>query len=289
MSYFTILILAMALPSLRISPLTRVVAIVLFHTGIITFIILYIQSIGSGMGIFSELFTNFLFAQSSIGLEEISLLLFSLVPVKPKRLTNLEKSQFTLSDELKQILVGLILGDLHMDKQPINVRLMFKQGIIHKDYLMHLYEIFSGYCSNRPKFTNAAPDKRTGVVYTGIWFNTYSLPCFIELYNLFYKGGVKTVPSNIFELLTPLGLAYFICDDGLFDKWNKTVKLCTENFIGSDVDLLITVLENKLNLECRKEKRGIGFRIVIKNSSLGILRELVCPHLHSSMLYKLGL
>ena len=86
-----------------------------------------------------------------------------------------------------------------------------------------------------------------------------------------------------------MGLAYFICDDGLFDKWNKTVKLCTENFIGSDVDLLITVLENKLNLECRKEKRGIGFRIVIKNSSLGILRELVCPHLHSSMLYKLGL
>ena len=93
------------------------------------------------------------------------LFILSLVPVKPKRLTNLEKSQFTLSDELKQILVGLILGDLHMDKQPINVRLMFKQGIIHKDYLMHLYEIFSGYCSNRPKFTNAAPDKKLCCLY----------------------------------------------------------------------------------------------------------------------------
>ena len=86
-----------------------------------------------------------------------------------------------------------------------------------------------------------------------------------------------------------MGLAYFICDDGLFDKFNKTVKLCTENFIESDVDLLITVLENKFNLECRKEKRGKGFRIVIKNKSLETLRELVCSHLHSSMLYKLGL
>ncbi|CCO27487.1 LAGLIDADG homing endonuclease (mitochondrion) [Rhizoctonia solani AG-1 IB] len=217
------------------------------------------------------------------------LFIFSLVPVKPKRLTNLEKSQFTLSDELKEILVGLILGDLHIFKNPTNVRLMFKQGICNKDYLMHLYEIFSAYCSSEPNFTNAAPDKRTGVVYTGIYFNTYSLPCFNEFYNLFYKGGVKIVPSNIFELLTPLGLAYFICDDGLFDKWNKTVKLCTENFIESDVDLLITVLENKLNLECRKEKRGKGFRIVIKNKSLGALRELLCSHLHSSMLYKLGL
>jgi hypothetical protein len=220
--------------------------------------------------------------------------ILSLVPLKPdyckpKRLTDLEKSQFTLSDKLKEILVGLILGDLYINKRHTNVRLMFKQGIVNKDYLIHLHELFSDYCPSGPKFTNADPDKRTGIVYTGIYFNTYSLPCFNALYNLFYIGGVKIVPSNIFELLTPLGLAYFISDDGSFSKSTKIVKLCTENFIESDVDLLIQVLENKFNLECRKEKRGKGFRIVIKNKSLETLRELVCPHLHSSMLYKLGL
>ena len=86
-----------------------------------------------------------------------------------------------------------------------------------------------------------------------------------------------------------MGLAYFISDDGTYQKSHKIVKLCTDNFMESDVDLLIQVLENKFNLECRKEKRGKGFRIVIKNKSLGTLREQVCPHLHSSMLYKLGL
>ena len=153
-----------------------ILTIALSLTAFIVFYIVYIQSIGSGLEIFSELFNNFLLVPNC-ALEEISLIFLSLVPVKPKHLTNLEKSQFTLSDELKKILVGLILGDLNLQKQSANVRVRFKQGIVNKDYLMHLYEIFSGYCSSGPKFTNAAPDKRTGIVYTGIYFNTYSLPC----------------------------------------------------------------------------------------------------------------
>jgi hypothetical protein len=266
-------ILAIALPSLRIFSLLliRIATIALLYVAALSFNVVYIQSIGSDIGIFSVLFTS------------------SLVPVKPKRLTNLEKSQFTLTDELKEILVGLILGDLYLNKQPSNVRLMFKQGIVNKDYLMHLYEIFSGYCSSGPKFTNAAPDARTGIVYTGIYFNTYSLPCFVPLYNLFYPNGKKIIPFNIGELLTELSLAYWLCDDGTFVKGRDIVILCTESFSESEVDLLLAVLQNKFGLKCRKDKRGNGFRIYIVKSSLNKLRELVHAHLPSSMLYKIGL
>nr|YP_008082017.1 hypothetical protein RSOL_m00630 [Rhizoctonia solani]AGK45393.1 hypothetical protein RSOL_m00630 [Rhizoctonia solani] len=52
-------------------------------TGTLLFNVMYIQSIGSGLTSFGDLFNNFLFTKSSIGLEEISLLLFSLVPVAP--------------------------------------------------------------------------------------------------------------------------------------------------------------------------------------------------------------
>jgi hypothetical protein len=103
------------------------------------------------------------------------------------------------------------------------------------------------------------------------------------------------VPTTCVQLLTIV----HILDDGSFHKSNQIIKLCTEGFMESDVDLLIQVLENKFNLECRKEGRGKGFRIVIKNKSLETLRELLCSHLHSSspivvnngesMLYKLGL
>ena len=64
MSYFSSLILAIVLPSLRIfPPLNRawlvamgILSIVLLHTATLTFSVVYIQSIGSGMDIFSGLF-----------------------------------------------------------------------------------------------------------------------------------------------------------------------------------------------------------------------------------------
>ena len=119
-------ILAIALPYLRIFPLTRVVATMLFCTAALLINVVYIQSIGSGIEIYD------------------GLLFLSLIPVKPagdstrRRLTNLEKEQLVLTDKLKQILIGIILGDGYGEKQGVNVRFKFEQGIIHKEYLMHL-------------------------------------------------------------------------------------------------------------------------------------------------------
>jgi len=301
-SFFSILFVAVVLPSLRIFPLLNrtwsvaMAAIVLLHTAVIVSYAVYIQSIGSGMNVFSDIYTNFFFTKSSIGLEEISLLFLSLVPVKPQRLTKKEKQQFTLSDLLKQILVGLMLGDLNAQKRTSNsnVRLRFEQGLVHEQYLMHLFELFKSYCLAAPKTANRLPDKRTGNIYTRITFTTFSLPCFNELYNLFYLEGVKIIPSNIGELLTGLSLAYWLhhkddSDDGTFVKGRDIVIISTNSYSESDVDLLITVLSNKLGLKCRKDKHGNGFRIVIVKSSLSKLRELVQPHLHSSMLHKIGL
>jgi hypothetical protein len=119
-------ILAIALPSLRISPLPRVIAIMLFYTAALLVNVVYIQSIGSGIETYS------------------GLLFLSSIPTKPVggstrcRLTNLEKEQLVLTDKLKQILIGIILGDGYGQKQGVNVRFKFEQGIIHKEYLMHL-------------------------------------------------------------------------------------------------------------------------------------------------------
>jgi hypothetical protein len=51
--------------------------------------------------------------------------------------------------ELKEILIGLVLGDLNVQKQKYgkNVRLRFSQGAVNKEYLFHLYELFKAYCS----------------------------------------------------------------------------------------------------------------------------------------------
>jgi LAGLIDADG DNA endonuclease family len=92
---------------------------------------------------------------------------FLTIPKPSRSLTKAERSQFTLSEELKQILVGLLLGDLYAQKQKsyANARLFFQQGLVHEQYLFHLYELFETYSSQAPKITNLPPDKRTGKVY----------------------------------------------------------------------------------------------------------------------------
>jgi LAGLIDADG DNA endonuclease family len=75
------------------------------------------------------------------------LLISSLLPVKP-RLTKVEKEAFSLSQELKDITIGLLLGDLYVRKQKlgVNASLSFRQGIVHEDYLNHLFKKFQDFC-----------------------------------------------------------------------------------------------------------------------------------------------
>src|SRR4051812_19623471 len=96
--------------------------------------------------------------------------------MKKNYITKAERAQFTLSSDLKDILIGLLLGDLynHKQKTSINARLEFTQGIVHKEYIQHLYELFSSYCGMVPKITSRSPDKRTGKIYSAVGFKTYA-------------------------------------------------------------------------------------------------------------------
>lgn len=224
------------------------------------------------------------------------LLMGALLPIKPAdvkpshRLTNLEKQQFSLSAELKEILVGLLLGDLYaQQKISVNARLLFEQGIVNNDYIYYLYELFKSYCSLAPRTTSRLPDKRTGKIYSSTKFQTYALPCFNDLYNLFYPQGKKVIPLNIAELLTPLGLCYWICSDGWFNKTDRAVILCTESFTIEEVNLLVSVLTDKFSLKCNVNKRTNGFRIRISSKSLPELQRLLGPLMPPMMLYKIGL
>ena len=125
------------------------------------------------------------------------------------RLTKEERAEKIIPQHLKDIMVGSLLGDLGMQKKTpnSNPRCQFVQGLIHIEYLYHLYDLFEDYCGTEPKIVESKPDKRTNKVYSSVSFNTLSLPCFNEHYQLFYPEGKKVVPSNIGDLLTPAGLA----------------------------------------------------------------------------------
>jgi hypothetical protein len=215
-----------------------------------------------------------------------------LIDGKPsRRLTKAEREKFTLTAELREITVGLMLGDLYTRKRSStgNVSLEFEQSTIHKDYLEHLYKLFESYCLTGPKVSNLLPDKRTGKIYSRVRFKTYSLPCFNELHDLFYPLGKKIVPLNIGELLTALALAYLICDDGSWNKTYRRVVLCTNSFTLEEVELLIEALNKNFNLRCYKCRQGTGYIIIIPSYSIPRLQSLLAPHMPTMMRHKIGL
>lgn len=122
------------------------------------------------------------------------------------------KSNLQLPDELKEIIIGNMLGDLSAEKKGIksNTRLQFKQSIINEAYIKHLYSLFKEYCGSEPIIISKFDSRPTkNKEYKAIKFQTLSLPIFNQFKELFYNSnGIKIIPSNLSELLTEKGLAY---------------------------------------------------------------------------------
>jgi len=152
--------------------------------GAIYFIAGYIHPIGFVLDYFSEL-SNFFFSMHE-KVVLMSLLPAPLVPSgdkepchlnklhksdkkalldssqKPSHLSKKEREEFTIPKELKEILVGCLLGDLHARKYQcsVNACLQFSQSTIHADYLHNLYTKFQEFCSQGPKLLNLQPNKK---------------------------------------------------------------------------------------------------------------------------------
>ena len=59
------------------------------------------------------------------------------------------------------------------------------------------------------------------------------LPCFNVFKDIFYSSNIKKIPDNIYEILTPRGLAFWIMDDG--SNQNKGLHLNAYGFTLDEV------------------------------------------------------
>ena len=91
----------------------------------------------------------------------------------------------------------------------------FKQSADRASYVLFVFNLLSHYCSSSPQLTSGI---RSGKRYHGLQFFTRTMPCITELYFLFYPKGVKSIPQNIYALLTPIALAHLIMGDGVAKK-----------------------------------------------------------------------
>ena len=91
-----------------------------------------------------------------------------------------------IPSELKDIIVGLALGDLHIRRRNKKTCLNFKQCINHEAYILHLYTLFQEYCNMSPRIKDAAVNGKT---HQFIYFDTLTYEALNYYHELFYKDG----------------------------------------------------------------------------------------------------
>jgi len=203
-----------------------------------------------------------------------------------KKFTRTQLATVVLANHTGDIIVGLLLSDgwlTFSSKANKNARLGFAQSGAHSKYFWFVFLSLSHYCSSYP---NVRIRTSFGKETISLEFFTRAMPCLTELYSLFYPNGIKIIPNDIFNMLTPIALAHIIMGDGSVSPHGLII--CTDSYTIEDTIRLINVLIIKFSLECslyiHKQNQ---YRIYIRQGSMASLLNIVSPFMHPSMLYKL--
>lgn len=193
----------------------------------------------------------------------------------------------TLSKQQQDILVGLLLGDGSLEFNGCKgTRLQVKQSEEKQEYVEWLYNHFA-------HITRTPPQQRKD---TKQWyFGTRFFENLEEIRQLFYKDGIKHVPSTIAEWFdSPLTLAVWFMDDGRLDyraKSHYAYHIHTDSFTESDVCVLVQLLRERFGIVTKPYFslcRGIYYpKLYIGKQGRDQFTKTVAPYMLSCFRYKL--
>lgn len=181
-------------------------------------------------------------------------------------------------------LVGHLLGDgaLVISKTSITPYFVFTQTFKRFSYVWFVFQQLSHYCNKNPRLTVST---RKGTSIYTMQVLTRSYPILLDLYKLFYSPK-KTIKVELLLYLNDIVLAYWAMDDG--SKTATGFYLHTKGFTFSEVYLVVGMLHYQFSLNCSVQNHEGRPVIYIKKDSMNKFKNLVLPHFHPSMLYKLN-
>lgn len=197
----------------------------------------------------------------------------------------------TITNYLEKVIIGQILSDGYVERTGVNCRLSFSFGGAYLEYANWIG--IQDYCSNsvysvvsvtkEKKYTNYRLKTRTNSI-----FNKYR-----EMFYIMQNNGKYRKAINIGDL--PIVLAHLIMGDGTFSTRDNRVRICTYSFSFEECTMLADAIKKKCAISCkvlldRADSSGEKqYILTIGKNSLMKLQEVVLPHMHKSMLYRIGL
>lgn len=182
------------------------------------------------------------------------------------------------------VIVGGLLGDswLGIPKNGKHPCGSFTHKLEHTEYVYYKYQYLKRLCSI-PRVHNKY-DKRTNRKYQQSFCKICATSALDNIYKSFYINGVKIVPEELINKLSPLGLAIWFMDDGSSDL--NGYKFSVDCFIEEDIIKLVNMLKTNFNIDCTyniNQNRVIH----VKLNSTKKFKSLVEPYICDCMKYKL--
>lgn len=197
------------------------------------------------------------------------------------------KKKLKLTQRQRQIIIGKLLGDGHLETQNKGrtYRLKIEHSIKQKEYVDWLYQEFKEWVLTPPQMKKQEVD---GKIYKKYWFNTVSHGSLRFYAQQFYSGKKKIVPKLIHRWLTPMSLAVWFMDDGsIKSKYHRARIINTQGFTKKEIQRLIDVIKNKYSVQCKLRKQKEGYQIMILAESIDRFVRLIKKFVHPSMTYKI--
>lgn len=194
-----------------------------------------------------------------------------------------------LNRKQRDVLVGLLLGDGHLETQNNGrtYRLKIEHSLVQNEYVDWLYQLFQDHTRTEPR---QKIQLVSGKAYQKYGFSTLSTGSLRFYGQQFYPDGRKRVPKSISRLLTPIGLAVWFMDDGSSKSDRHRARILnTQGYIQEDIKRLQEALADRFKIATTRRKQKEGEQIYIPSLQVERFICLIRPYILPSMEYKIRL
>lgn len=194
----------------------------------------------------------------------------------------------SLSDRCREIILGSLLGDgsLKIHKPYVNARFSFRHSVHQEEYFWwkvgELKEI-----SSENNVWAQGENGKDGWGGKKLRYQSRALPELTQLYRLTHKKHQLRIRRKWLNLLTPLSLAVWWCDDGSIIGNGRRGVLCTDGFDYDTQKILAqyiqVVWKVKVHVAAvgrkREGKREVYWRLWFRSAEeLKKFLRIILPH-----------
>ena len=216
---------------------------------------------------------------------------------KKPNLSRKEIAQISLSDKCKSVVLGSLLGDGSLKKEPryANLRFKMRHSEVQKDYFEWKKNLLQEIATEKSVQIQKPDGYSLRQKYL---FQSSARPQLTKLWEKVSNKNKMVIERHWLNHLTPLSLAVWWFDDGSLTAKKRKGVFCTDNFSKEECDILSQYLKKvwDINANVRPIKRKqnekntytreLYYRLWLNNTEIRKLLTIVLPYAETSFTVK---